>query len=109
MVTLELGERTSINVPEQALMSLGEIQYAYVYKPGSKRVERRDVRLGVRSRGQAEILSGLKVGELLVVDGVLKLVDGAAVQISEERTDKKETANPGGREPSKTAAEDSGK
>ena len=62
-------------------MSLGEIQYAFVYKPGQKRVERREIKLGQRSRGQAEILSGLKVGELLVVDGVLKLVDGASVQV----------------------------
>ena len=81
VVTLELGEHVSINVPEQALMSLGEIQYVLVYKPGQKRVERREIKLGQRSRGMAEILSGLKVGELLVVDGVLKLVDGAAVQV----------------------------
>ena len=81
VVTLELGEHVSINVPEQALMSLGEIQYVFVYKPGQKRVERREIKLGQRSRGMAEILSGLKVGELLVVDGVLKLVDGAAVQV----------------------------
>lgn len=81
VVTLELGAHTSINVPEQALMSLGEIQYAFVYKPGQKRVERREIKLGQRSRGQAEILSGLKIGELLVVDGVLKLVDGASVQV----------------------------
>ena len=84
VVTLELGEHTSIDVPEQALMSLGEIQYAYVYLPGSKRVQRREIKLGRRSRGKAEILSGLKVGELLVVDGVLKLVDGAAVRLVDE-------------------------
>ena len=81
VVTLELGKRMSINVPEQALMSLGEIQYAYVYHPKQKRVERREIKLGLRNRGQAEILSGLKEKELLVVDGVLKLVDGAAVQV----------------------------
>ena len=81
VVTLELGERTSINVPEQALMSLGEIQYTYVYHPKQKRVERREIKLGLRNRGQAEILSGLKEKELLVVDGVLKLVDGAVVQV----------------------------
>ena len=88
VVTLELGEHTSINVPEQALMSLGEIQYAYVYKPGQKRVERRDVKLGQRGRGRAEILSGLKVGELLVTDGVLKLVDGSPVQIISDKPEK---------------------
>ena len=89
VVTLELGKHTSINVPEQALMSLGEIQYAFVYKPGLKRVERREIKLGQRSRGRAEILSGLKVGELLVVDGVLKLVDGAAVEVISDKTAKK--------------------
>ncbi|MBO4631750.1 MAG: efflux transporter periplasmic adaptor subunit, partial [Lentisphaeria bacterium] len=53
----------------------------YVYHPEQKRVERREVKLGLRSRGQAEILAGLKEKELLVVDGVLKLVDGATVQV----------------------------
>ena len=99
VVTLELGAHTSINVPEQALMSLGEIQYAFVYKPGQKRVERREIKLGQRTRGQAEILSGLKVGELLVVDGVLKLVDGAAVQVISDqpagKTVKKSAARKG--------------
>ena len=85
VVTLELGEHTSIDVPEQALMSLGEIQYAFVYLPGTKRVQRREIKLGQRRRGQAEILSGLKVGELLVVDGVLKLVDGASVRLVDEK------------------------
>ena len=84
VVTLELGEHSSILVPEQALMSLGEIQYAYVYHPKQKRVERREIKLGQRSRGQAEILSGLKEKELLVVDGVLKLADGATVQLIQE-------------------------
>ena len=69
-------------------MSLGEIQYAFVYKPGQKRVERRELKLGQRSRGRAEILSGLKVGELLVVDGVLKLVDGVAVQVISDQPEK---------------------
>lgn len=81
VVTLELGNHVSINVPEQALMSLGEIQYAFVYNPRQKRAERREIKLGQRSRGQAEILSGLKVGEFLIVDGVLKLVDGSPVQV----------------------------
>ena len=81
VVTLELGNHVSITVPEQALMSLGEIQYAFVYNPKQKRAERREIKLGQRSRGQAEILAGLKVGEFLIVDGVLKLVDGSPVQV----------------------------
>ena len=100
VVTLELGEHTSIDVPEQALMSLGEIQYAYVYLPGTKRVQRREIKLGQRRRGQAEILSGLKVGELLVVDGVLKLVDGASVRLVDEKPAK----SPAKKKTKKTAA-----
>ena len=93
VVTLELGEHTSIDVPEQALMSLGEIQYAFIYLPGTKRVQRREIKLGQRRRGQAEILSGLKVGELLVVDGVLKLVDGATVRLVDEDSPKPAAKN----------------
>jgi len=89
VVTLELGSRRSINVPEQALMSLGEIQYVYVYLPGQKRVARREIKLGLRSRGMAEILSGLKEKELIVVDGVLKLVDGSPVDVIRDEPAKK--------------------
>ena len=85
VVRLELGKHTSVNVPEQALMSLGEIQYLFVYNPRTKRVIRREVKLGQRSPGRAEILDGLKAGELLVVDGVLKLVDGAEVKVIDDQ------------------------
>ena len=99
VVTLELGAHVSINIPEQALMSLGEIQYVFVYLPGQKRVARREVKLGRRSRGMAEILSGLKVRELLVVDGVLKLVDGSPVEVirDEAPAPKKGTPKKGSR------------
>ncbi|MBQ9337459.1 MAG: efflux RND transporter periplasmic adaptor subunit [Lentisphaeria bacterium] len=81
VVRLELGRHSSLNVPEQSLMSLGEIQYLFVYNPRTKRVTRREVRLGQRSPGKAEILDGLKAGEKIIVDGVLKLVDGAEVRV----------------------------
>lgn len=80
VVKLELGSHSAITIPEQAVMSLGEIQYAFVYQPESRTVQRREIQLGQRSRGRVEVLSGLREKELLVTDGVLKLTDGGQVR-----------------------------
>lgn len=80
VVKLELGSHSAITIPEQAVMSLGEIQYAFVYQPESRTVQRREIRLGQRGRGRVEVLSGLREKEMLVTDGVLKLTDGGQVR-----------------------------
>ncbi len=82
VVKLELGTRSALMVPEKAVMSLGEIQYIFVYRPRAHSVTRREVRLGLRDRGSVEVLEGLRDGDEIVTDGVLKLVDGSAVTVS---------------------------
>lgn len=82
VVKLELGTRTALMVPEKAVMSLGEIQYIFVYRPRARSVSRREVKLGLRDRGSVEVLEGLREGDEIVTDGVLKLVDGSAVTVS---------------------------
>ncbi|MDD2480226.1 MAG: efflux RND transporter periplasmic adaptor subunit [Victivallaceae bacterium] len=82
IVELELGTRYALMIPEKAIMSLGEIQYVFVYQPETKTVARREVNLGQRDRGSVEVSSGLLEGDVIVTDGVLKLVDGSAVTVS---------------------------
>lgn len=82
VVKLELGTRTALMVPEKAVMSLGEIQYIFVCRPRARVVSRREVKLGLRDRGSVEVLEGLREGDEIVTDGVLKLVDGSAVIVS---------------------------
>lgn len=66
----------SILIPETALASFAGVDKVFVVT-GGKAVERR-VTLGRRHEGQVEVLTGLKVGELVVaVPG--NLIDGEAV------------------------------
>lgn len=83
LVNLELGTRQALMIPEKAIMSLGEIQYVFVYRPQNHTVSRREVELGQRDRGSAEITKGLLEGDVIVTDGVLKLVDGSPVAVSD--------------------------
>ena len=50
---------------------------------GQKKAHRRPVQVGVVAGGQAEILSGVKAGEPVVVRGQTALPDGATVEITE--------------------------
>jgi membrane fusion protein (multidrug efflux system) len=53
----------------------------------NKVVEKRAVRIGRRRPGEVEVLEGLTVGELVIVDGTQKAREGKPVNIlSEENT-----------------------
>lgn len=81
-VNLHIAKRTSVVIPEKALQSLGEDQYVFVTDRGRRKVHRRIVQIGNRMKGKVEIVSGLKAGEWIVIDGVNKLNDGSSVQFS---------------------------
>lgn len=88
VVKLELGKRKALQIPEKSVMSLGEIQYIFVYSPATQKVSRRVVRLGQRENGMAEVMQGLKEGEIVVTDGILKLSDKTPVNIRKEESAK---------------------
>lgn len=76
----------AIVVPEDALLPLGGAVYVWVVKEGA--ANRREVSLGVRTAGWAEILGGgLNVGDSVVVGGAERLFPGAKVmaQLVERR------------------------
>jgi membrane fusion protein (multidrug efflux system) len=74
--------RVSLSVPEQSLVPLDDKQYVYVVGADMK-AERREVKIGARVPGTVEILSGLKAGEKVVVDGTIRLRPGAVVKIAD--------------------------
>jgi len=85
-VVLTLEERANaIFVPEQALVPVGDQHFVFKVvdgpQPGMKVVSYVPVKLGQRQRGEAEILSGLQAGDMVVTAGVLKIRDGMPVQI----------------------------
>jgi cobalt-zinc-cadmium efflux system membrane fusion protein len=63
--------RTALLVPEGAIQLLDERPVVFVSKPanGITQFERRDVEIGARSEGKAEIVTGLHAGDLVVTDG----------------------------------------
>lgn len=79
-VELICREREALGVPERALLSYADRQYVFVvHNDGS--AEQREVELGVRDAGWVEVVNGLEPGEMIVVDGLLGLRDGARVRV----------------------------
>jgi len=79
-VTLISNQRQAVGVAESALVPVGERQYLFIVDDQGL-AERREVTLGTRRPGIAEIRSGVEVGEDVVTIGTLRLRDGASARI----------------------------
>jgi len=76
-VQLDQNTRQALQVPELALDQLGE--QAFLYKVVGDKVEHVPVQVGARRPGWVEILGGAQAGDRVVVEGIVKLKDGAKV------------------------------
>lgn len=79
-VDLSQDRRTGVVIPEEALVPEQARQFVYVVQ--GERVAKREVMLGRREPGFVEITSGLAAGDRVVIEGTLKLRDGAPVRES---------------------------
>lgn len=77
-VQLSRPERQALVVPEIAIVQVGRDTFVYRVMPDSN-VEQASVQLGARVSGKVEVVSGLKAGDRIVVDGTGKLRPGAKV------------------------------
>src|SRR5688572_7174521 len=66
-VSLARDEREALVIPEEALTPEAEKQFVFVVAEG--KAMRREVRIGGRSPGSVEVLSGLEAGERVIVEG----------------------------------------
>ncbi len=83
MVDVVMTERSALVVPENAVYQIQD--RAYVYVVGADLVAReRMIETGERRFGSVEVLSGLEAGERVVIEGIVKLRDGAAVRLTED-------------------------
>ena len=79
-VVLVLETRdNALVIPEQALMPLGKDRFVYRLVDGKAVLAK--IELGLRRPGEVEIRSGLTAGETIIVDGQLRLKDGAPVTV----------------------------
>ena len=66
-----------IIIPPEAIIADGDAHFVFLIV--GDRIERRVVRLGVRTAGGQEILSGLQAGAILAVGNFAKLREGSRV------------------------------
>jgi membrane fusion protein (multidrug efflux system) len=80
-VGIETGPRLSLSVPELAVVGEGESRFVYVVaEDGTAR--RVPIRTGLRHEGRIEVLEGLRPGQQVVTEGVVKLSDGMKVRVA---------------------------
>jgi membrane fusion protein (multidrug efflux system) len=80
-VAIETAPRTSLSVPELAVIGEGDQRYVYVVGPDNV-AKRQPVRTGMRSGGRVEIADGLRPGQRVVTEGVVKLSEGMKVRVA---------------------------
>lgn len=74
-----VGEREAVTVPRTALFERGQLEAVFVAEAGNA-ARLRLVKSGKALDDRVEILSGLAAGERVVVEGVARLTDGAAIE-----------------------------
>ena len=79
-VALAKERRDALLVPEEALVPEQARQFVYVVDGAV--ASKREVRLGRREPGSVEITEGIVAGDRVVIEGGIKLRDGAAVKES---------------------------
>jgi membrane fusion protein (multidrug efflux system) len=78
-VALERARTGVLMVPEEALSPRQGRQYVFLVVEG--RAVEREVELGARSPGLAELVSGVSAGDVVVTEGIQRLRDGVPVQL----------------------------
>jgi RND family efflux transporter MFP subunit len=78
-LAVPVGEVKAMRVPTEAVVLRGQMEIAFVVAQG--RASLRLVKTGRRLGPEIEVVSGLNVGEELVVDGAARLRDGQPVEV----------------------------
>jgi membrane fusion protein (multidrug efflux system) len=81
-LVLETRENALI-IPEQAVVPQGKERFVYRLADGKAVMER--IELGLRRPGEVEVRKGLSAGQAIIVDGQLRLRDGAPVTVLADR------------------------
>jgi membrane fusion protein (multidrug efflux system) len=102
LLTVEVvtAERTALVVPEGAVFQVQN--RAYVYTVDGDTVHQREIEVGGRRFGIVEVLGGLNEGDPIVVEGIIKLREGARVRFEEAAVSESSTSQ-GTAPPARTA------
>jgi membrane fusion protein (multidrug efflux system) len=80
-VAIETAPRLGLSVPELAVVGEGDRRFVYLVDDQGV-AKRTQVRTGLRTGGRVEILEGLRPGQQVVTEGVVKLTDGIKVKLA---------------------------
>ena len=80
-VGVETAPRLSLSVPELAVVGEGDLRYVYTLTPDGK-AKRTEIRTGLRFNGRIEVVEGLRPGERVVTEGVVKVSEGIKVRVA---------------------------
>ena len=80
-VTIESQPRMALSVPELAVVGEGDDRFVYTVD-GQNRAQRTSVRTGARAGGRIEILEGLRPGQRVITEGVVKVSNGIPVRLA---------------------------
>lgn len=84
--TIEGPERTVVAVPDIAVQEEGRASFVFVAPPAkgeaSVKAERREIQIGQRRDGFVEVRAGLKPGETIITEGLVRLRPGQPVRIA---------------------------
>ena len=72
-VGIKFNIKNSLGVPDTSVMMEGEKSYVYKVSPENT-ANKTEVKIGIRSEGFIEILSGLDVGDVIVAEGLRKVI-----------------------------------
>jgi len=75
--------RGAVLVPAVAIVREGE--ETAIFAAAGNKAQRRHVQIGLTDGVHAEILSGIKAGEMVIVDGQAGLPDGAAITVTADQ------------------------
>jgi membrane fusion protein (multidrug efflux system) len=83
-VSLVLGVReNTLLIPEQAVVPRGRDNFVFRIVDGKAVLTR--IELGLRRTGDVEVTAGLSKGDTIVIDGQLRLQDGAPVNVVKDK------------------------
>ena len=71
-VNIKVNSRDNLSVPDTSIIMEGE--KSYVYKISNENIaDKTEVKIGIRKKGDVEILSGLKIGDVIAAEGLKKV------------------------------------
>ncbi len=85
-VNLLAQPRQALSVAESALQPLGPETFVWVVSEsdGAPVVNKINIEVGLRQQGRVEVLSGLTEGQQVVIEGALRLREGAAIKVQDK-------------------------